>query len=292
MNPRLVIGFLAALSLCACDKKVASGESDPAKEAGPGSTRAQRSRQDHAPGRRQQYSDSLTKAMGIQSPEDRDKALKELAWESLDSEPDLSLRAFREISIDNPDRVSLIQAHVARIAGESPEMALAWAAELGSEADKAVAKEEIIQTLANSDPGRAAKILGAFNAVEGEANGTASFVLRRLTSEKPLEAAAWVSSMRAGESRKIAVKILVSDWSQADPDGAFAWLKSISDPAVRGEADQAILEAFVDQTSETREAWLERANPDLRKKLDQQLEQLPRAQEEPVEQGSDSTPSE
>lgn len=278
---RFYLCFWIAVLLVSCDKPQGAGDSRSTRDSEPRVTRADRSRspRDEATNQAKQIRASLAAAKKIEFSAARDKALAETAWNSIGIDPNIIAKAIEQISTDSAEKIPLIELYALQLAEQNPDEALAWAAKLGSEQEIATAKEQIILALADSDPQRAATLIPSPGAAGRELDGTALHILQSLTAKTPAAAAAWVSRFPPGDARKVALKALVTDWTQIDSQAAFAWLTSLAHQPIQDEATQAIIETFAEQTPEIREQWLQQADPAIRSELERQ----PDPSEEPAD---------
>jgi hypothetical protein len=268
----LILGLVALL--VSCDEPKKARDSESIRKPRQRVARTHRPTPEDATNSNQELQKSLVEAIGMESTEARDKAFSAVAWNAIGRAPDIAVRALEQMSIDSPERAPLIQWYVMRLMKQSPDDAIAWAEALGSKSETAVAKEQIVQVLAKSDPERAAKLLMKSGSAIDKMNGTQLFVLQRWIADSPTAAAEWVGRFPAGEARDAAVKTVVSDWTQADPQAAFAWVATPKSKSIQREATQALLEVFIAQPEFIRELWLEYAQSSIRTELLRQHDQL------------------
>lgn len=236
---------------------------------------------------KQKVKDRLTSIRKIDDTDARNKALSDLAWETMGDDPNVSIAAFQEISADSQEKLPLIESMAMQLAQKDPEAALAWAKSLGSEKEIEVAKGQVIEILAAQDPPRAARLLPKPSSTDQEMDGTALLILHRWMALSPQDAASWVSKFPSGEYRQAAVRAVASDWSESDLGAFNSWLGSLSDSNLQNEATQAATEHFKMLAPENRAIWLEQANPSLRQALE--IEES-RIQEEAQLEGSPEGP--
>lgn len=215
---------------------------------------------------------ALKTALEIQAITARDQALAEVAWNSLELDPEVAREAFDALSADSAEKTRLLQHFAMRHAERNPEEALAWAETLGSEKAIADAKGQIALVLAESDPERAAGILSESGIAGREFDVSAVQVLQRWAAKSPPEAAAWVAMFPAGQSREAGIKTVVSAWVKADTKAAFAWMAALQDEAIRHESTLAMTEALLQQPEEVRTSWLELADSKTRAEIDREMD--------------------
>jgi hypothetical protein len=268
----LILGLVALL--VSCDEPKKAHDSESIRKSRQRAASANRPTPEDATNSHQELQKSLVEAIGMESTEARDKAFSAVAWDSMERAPDIAARAFEQMSIDSPERAPLIPWYVMRLMNQSPDDAIAWAEALGSERETAVAREQIVQVLANSDPERTAKLLMKSGPATDEMNGTQLIVLQHWISDSPTAAAEWVGRLPAGEARATAVKTVVSDWTQADLQAAIAWVAAPKSKSIQSEATQALHEVFGTKPAFIRKLWLEYAQPPIRTELLRQHDQL------------------
>lgn len=293
MSVRFHICLWIAALLASCDKSQDSGRSESSNESNSRVERANRPPRENAPNLRQgpgeplaaapisrrELSESLAAAMKVASLEDCDKALAEVARKAMKNDPDIAAEALKQISTDGVEKIPLIQAYALRLMEKNPDAALAWAASLSSETERAAATEQIVTHLAESDPERAAKLLSKSGHAGTEFDNTSEYVLQRWVATTPSDAAAWVATFPSGDVRKAAVKTVVSNWLVADSSAAYSWIKALKNNSIRKEATRAMAEALANQPMPIRDALLESADSGTRSELEQQVDQITKEQE-------------
>jgi len=181
-----------------------------------------------------------------------------------------------KLSDDSADKISLIQHFAMRMADEDVEAALQWASTLESEREVAAARVRIALVVADADPARAAGLLSEHGLANREFDVAVVQVLQHWGDKSPSDAAAWVSMFPPGDFRKEGIKTVVSQWTQDNPQAAFAWLAGQSDEGIRMEAGDALVERFLAEPVEIRETWLQYADPQIREKLSHALRLPPK----------------
>lgn len=73
-------------------------------------------------------------------------------------------------------------------------------------------------------------------------------------------------------TREAGVKIIAERWLPADASAAFAWLGGMKNANLRQETARAMEGVILQQSEETRAAWLQHANEAIQKELEQQRE--------------------
>ncbi len=258
----LLLGFLL---FAACDKPRESG-AEHASDASPRETKRVRPTVDPAdeetavaPGEALQRADSLS------SKEEREKALSQVAWDTLETDPDVCLKAFSKLAVDGTERIRLIQHFAMRRAEENPDGAMRWVETLGSEKEMSAARCQIALVLAEDDPLKAANLLSD-SGVEGREFDVALVqVIQRWAEKSPDEAAAWAVNFQPGEARSASIREIVSRWIEKDPAAVFSWKSGLTDPSIRQEITAALVEAAVGEPGDAKPKWLDAADEETRR---------------------------
>jgi len=261
---------MAAL-LVSCDKSQDSGNSADANDSKAKVARAGRGPRENTPHSRKEQRNALDAAMKIEAPEARDQALAEVARNALKFAPEISAEAINRLSADSPVKLPLLWECVKFLVEQNPDEALAWAASLGSEKDKAAAQAKIALLLLSSDPQRA---LGLISRSDLATDAGAVQVLRSWTASAPADAAAWVLKFPPGESRNAAFKTVVSQWVSANSKDAFSWVASLTNNSVRKEATRVMAESLAGIPKPIREIQFGLDDSDIRKEVEQQIAQI------------------
>lgn len=271
--PLLSCLWIGAL-LVSCDKQRGAADNSANDGSSPGTTRASRSGRQDIPGRQKDLRASLAAAKKITAPEERDKALIEVAHAALELNPNVVAEVIRLLSPDHPERLVLLKTMVARLMQDDPNSATAWVATLEMEQERALGNGEIALYVANSDPAKAAKLLAESGMTGREFDDVAVQVLDHWAVATPDEAAAWVLRFPPGASRETAVKTVVTRWVQGDAHAAFSWVATLNNPAVRKETSRAVAHVLVNNPDPIRDSMLEEADPAMRSDLEQQIVQI------------------
>jgi len=267
--------WLAAL-LVSCDKPRDTGDHAAANESKHQVTHAARPPHEHTASTPTELRKSMSTALKIVSPGERDEALAEVALDALETEPEIAAAAFKQISTDSEARLPLIQSFAMQLLEQDPQKALAWADSLASEQEIAAAKQMIVHSLHDADLEGAAKSLAKSGLASTEPESPGMYVLQRWTTDAPADAAAWVGSLPAGESRNVGLAAVASQWVVADSQAALAWMAGLNSPAERSKATHAMAEALMKQPPPIREAMLEPADPATLRLLEQEVEAITR----------------
>lgn len=185
----------------------------------------------------------------------------------METDPDLSARAFERLAIDSTERLRLIQHFAMRRAEADPEDALKWSESLGSEKEISVARCQIALVLAESDPHQAAGLLSE-HGIEGREFDVALVqVIQRWAAQSPAAAAGWAVNFRAGEARTASIREIVGRWIEADPTAVFAWKSGLSDPSIRQDVTAALVDAAAVAPEDSPPSWLDSADEETRQAL-------------------------
>lgn len=261
---------LNLLLITACGRQEAP-EGRAEDGAGPEITHSPRPPREALPDKKAESRAELARSETITDPEERDKVLAQVAWNSLEMDPELAREAFDRLTVDSAARIALIQHFAMRMADANPDEALLWAASLESEREAAAARVRIALVVADEDPARAAELLSEFGLSNREFEVAVVEVLQRWANKNPQDAAAWVVMFPQGEFRRAGVEAVVTSWLGNNPQAAFAWHAAIGDEQIRKTAGDTLEQKFLRQTPEVRESWLGYADPATREKLAEAL---------------------
>lgn len=270
MIRRFLTLLTPGLLLVCCDKP---GPSDAREDSAVSKTRV--SRGGHAtrqpvPGTPGELRKILKAATDIESPATREKAIADVAWNALETDPDLALEAFLQLPTGSMEKIRLIQHYAMRLAEQDPDEALAWAATLGAEVEVSAAYSQIALTLAETDPRRAANLLSEYGIAGREFDVTAVQVVQRWAAQSPPDSAEWLGSFPPGPVRETGIKFIADRWLQADAQAAFSWFVALKDAGIRQEAALGMEEAILQQPKDVQEKWLQHASESIRSELEQQ----------------------
>lgn len=268
-------------SLLACDRQethTTDHENDPPAQKAP-ATRPARIR---AVAEKKQDQENLVSALQIEAPEERQKAIAEIAWNSLETDPQLADDALAKLTTDSEDRLQLIEHFAMTKASENPEAAMAWARSLESDLEISTALGQIALVIADTDPHRAAQLLSD-SGMEGRQFDVAVVqVLERWAEQDPLQATDWVMSFPPGETRQAGLSATFSAWADRDTSKALSWMATVESSDLRQEVARAMAEALVLHDAESRETWLTQADPKVRAEIEAKLpEALKNVESEP-----------
>jgi hypothetical protein len=262
------------MGVASCDKPGEEADRSKANpDANPRTKRLERPPLE-SQGTRGSLQAALKAARKLEAPEQRDKALMEIGWKALELAPDLTAEAIRELSPENPDAATLIQACLTHLMKKSPEQAAEWVGSLKGTSWITVAREQLAMRVAESDPKRAIQLLVDSNHRLGEPGSAMEQVLQTWTGKAPGDAALWASRLPAGESRNAVVKTVVSQWLFMDAAASTAWVASLRDPTLRKESIQGIVELLKGFPPPLMAGVLQSADSGIRSEVEHQIEVL------------------
>ena len=212
-------------------------------------------------------------ALSIESPATREKALADVAWSAIETDPGLAHEAFHLLPADSPEKIRLIQHYAMSLAGENPDDALEWASALESEIATAAAIGQIAVAIAETDPLRAARLLSDSGIAGRDFDVAVVQVIQRWAAQSPPDAAAWVASFPPGAAREAGIKVIAGQWLPGDPPAAFQWFDNLKDEGLRKETARAMEGIILQQSDEIRDAWLQHADARIRSEFEGQREQ-------------------
>ncbi len=271
MNRFILVSLCLGIALIACGKRESQTIAQPDDSAATPRVRPRgHASREAVPGSPARLRADLTEAEIIGPAVDREKAIAEVAWSALETDPALSEEAFLKLPRDRPERLRLIEHHAMRVAERDPEEALAWADGLESEQETAAAKGMIALVLAETDPLGAANLLSESGIAGRDFDVALVQVIQRWAGKSPSDAAAWVATFPPGPAREPGIGVIAGSWLPRDPEATFAWFGGLRDPVVRQEAAQALQGIILQQPEDVRMAWLEHADAGLRDELERQ----------------------
>ena len=255
------------LILAGCEKPAPAGESvSTAAPAPPSGSRGHEPREPAPPAPRE----ILEAAYKLESASEREKAIASVAWNAIETDPELAHEAFLKLPPDSPERMRLVQHYAMTLAESDVDAALAWAEALGSESEIAAAKQHIALAIAETDPRRAAQLVSESAIAGRDLDVAVVQVIQRWAVKSAPEAAAWVAAFPSGAAREAGIRSVAERWLPADAKAAFAWLGGIKDAEIRNEAARAMEGIILQQPENIRNAWLEHADAGIREELDRQ----------------------
>jgi hypothetical protein len=262
MKSRLCWIACACLPLAACDKP--SNERASEETRRPPAPRPPRIQ----PANPENKRSAMEAAEQIAEPEERDKAISEIAWNAIGLDPELAREAFDKLTPDSEERIQLVRHFAMSMADDNIEEALKWARGLESELEKSAACGQIALVIADTDPSKAAHLISE-SGIEGRHLDVAVVqVVQRWADQSPDEAAGWVALFPPGEVREAGIRTVVALWVETDRKAAFTWMAGLTDESIRSEIALALAIELVDQEPEDREEWLASADATTRSSIE------------------------
>ena len=285
MSP-LSVRFLSCLSFAtlfvSCDKQQGAGDPASADASKTRGTRADQAPRKNTPSSQQELRDALKLALAIDAPDARDQALAALARRALQLAPELALEAIKQLSPDSKEKPALFHDCARILVAHNLDTALAWAASLGSPNDTAAAKDAIALILVASDIEAAVKLISLADLANSKPNADAVQVIQQWAAKAPEDAAAWALALPPGEPRNAAFKVVASRWLVSDSQAALSWMANQQNPTMRKAATRAMAEALSSQLPPFRELLLGSVDPEIRSKIEHEVEQVTRKQNRPA----------
>lgn len=257
-----------ALLLVSCEKPKETAVTPEKPSAPPRATKTQRPVRTEPIGTPEELRETFEKAQKIESPTDRNQALEEIVWDALELDPQLAADGFLKLTPGSDEKNRLVQHYAMRLAEQSLDEAMKWAASLESEKERSLAYDNIALVLAESEPEKAAQLLSESGVAGRDFDVAVVQVLQRWAALSPQGAAGWVVLFDEGEARSAGLKAVVGTWSRADPQGALTWLESLQNPAIRQEAIHGMAESILELPEGSQDDLLQLATPEIRSTFD------------------------
>jgi hypothetical protein len=256
--------YCLALLLSGCDKPREIPVMPEKPAAPPRVTKTQRPVRTEPLSTPEELREIFKKAEEIESPKERNHALEEVVWDALELDPQLASEGFLKLTPGSEEKNRLIQHYAMRLAEQSFDEAIKWAATLQDEKEQSLAYDNIALVLAESEPERAAQLLSESGVAGRDFDVAVVQVLQRWAALAPEGAAGWVVLFDAGEARSAGLKAVVGTWSRTDPQGALTWLDSLQDPAIHQEAVDGMAETILELPEGSQDDLLRLATPAIR----------------------------
>lgn len=279
VNEKSLIVLTVLFGVVSCDKPPSSAS--PGAEEGPQKTRVERSSRGIPTGR-DQLRVAFEAAKSLEFDDKRNQALAKVAWEALETVPDIAAMAIRELPTGSDVKNSLMEAYLRKlIEKEKVEEALMWSE---SFRDTASARSILAMVLSEKDPAKAANFLEASSFAAPEVDPAVDQVLRTWVRQNPGDAISWTTELPAGKARTTGLRIALSQWLNSDATAAFSWVSAQSKLAVRQEAVDAIAESLYEVPDLIRDSVLGPVEQDLRSEINQRIEEIDAAKAAPSEE--------
>lgn len=268
MNVRFYMLVWLGPLLMSCDNPPEASDQTDQQPPPRRITKSDRSDQDALPATPERLRESLKKAEEIESPIDRNKALGEVIWDSLELDPALAEEGFHQLVPGSVEKNQLIQHFAMRMAEESLDDAIRWAMALETEKEKSLAFDNIALVLAETEPEEAARMLSESGVVGRDFDVAIVQVVQRWASMSPQDAAAWVVLFQPGEARRAGLKEIASAWSRSDPESAVEWIATIQDPSIHQEAVSGMALSILELPEGGRDEILGLVTPEIQSSME------------------------
>ncbi len=270
-RPFIILCF--CLSLISCDKPETTENRNDSSASDAPRKRGGHEPRPATPGSSEALRIELNQAIKIELHTERAKALADVAWNAIETDPDIAHEAFLQLPADSPEKILLIQHYALRLTEQDPEEAITWAEALGTELEMATAKYQIAVALAETDPLRAANLLSESVVSGREFDVAVVQVIQRWASKSAPDAAAWVVAFPPGAARVAGITEISGKWLAHDPSAAFAWMGGLKDVEIKAEAARAMEGFILQQPAEIQKEWLQHATHGIRAELERQRAQ-------------------
>ncbi len=126
-------------------------------------------------------------------------------------------------TINSPDaRLEAVMNIGASLAQEDGDTALAWARALANEEERSAAVEEVLWTMSETDPGKAAAKLMESDRPE-QLDAVSGSIAEEWAIQDPTKAVGWAEGLPQGAAREEAIQGALAGWAENDPKAAFAY---------------------------------------------------------------------
>lgn len=276
MTPKISTCFAVLLALTSCEEKRTDPASGSGEEPVKRTTRADRPSRD-IPSGRDKLRAAFETAKAREPGDDRNKAIAEVAWKTLESAPDLAAEFIRDLPAGTAEKAALVDAYLRQLFDEEKsDEALAWADSLGDGTDPASAKGRALVMLAGKHPEQAAKHLPVSDFTAAAVSPLTVEVLQTWVQQNPANAIAWTTRLPAGEARTAGYQAAFAQWFETDSKSAFSWVATQNNPHVRKEAVSAMVGLLISQPDPIRDFMLAPAAPDLRTEIEREIAEINR----------------
>ena len=255
--------------LVSCDRPAeTTSTEEKLRTLPPRITKSDRSSMDDLPATPERLRASMRAADEIESPTERNKALSEVVWDSLELDPELAKEGFQQLVPGSVEKNRLIQHYAMRMAGVALDEAILWATTLETDQEKSLAFDNIALVLAGTEPEQAARMLSDTGVAGRDFDVAVVQVVQRWATLSPQNAASWVVLFGPGEVRLAGLKEIASVWSRSDPQGAVEWIGSLEDQTIQQEAVTGMALSILEQPEATQDELLRYATPEIQSRLE------------------------
>lgn len=113
----------------------------------------------------------------------------------------------------------------ATLAQTDSDAALAWARALQNEEERSAAVEEVLWTMSETSPAKAAEKLMESNT-PGQLDAVSGSIAEEWAVKDPSKAISWAEGLPQGAAREEAVQGALAGWAENDPRAAFAYYQA------------------------------------------------------------------
>lgn len=253
--------FCLALLITSCDRESVSAEDDAKvdqKKSPPAITKLPRTEEAKPVLSEQRLQESLKALEKIASLEERERAIASLAWDYAEENLNLALETMDHLTVDSPERKSLIEHFAMRFAEQDIEHSILWAQNLKSPEEISIALGRVSLVIAATDPSRAAHLISESAMVGRPFDVAVVQIIQRWATKNPAEAAAWVQSFEPSAARTAGIQQTIAQWAEMDRPAAIAWVNGLTDKSLREDAVLAMADFILAQPQKTQDEWAEK----------------------------------
>jgi len=260
--------------LVSCDKPVETTKPGADEGSNLRTTRANRPPREQTPSPKKDLKDAISAALEVDPLEAREQVLAEIVRAEFEQNREIAAEALAHLTPGGQERAKTLRFIASLLVQKNKDEALAWADTLTAAEDVAIAKDEIMAVLGAIDPAGAAKMVLEPRTGNQALSVDEVFLLQNWVGVSPVEAAAWVQKLPAGEAQKLGVKTLLTQWVQMDSKAAFTWIAALKNQAARKQASLAMAESLVETPEPIRNFLLEGADAASRAEIEPLVNQL------------------
>ncbi len=176
--------------------------------------------------------------------ESQESAMATIAGEMATRSPDEAYKLLAEIK--SPEaRLDAVENIASALGTGTPAAALAWAQALPDENERALAVEEVLWTMSETNPEEAARQLAQTQGIS-DVEGVSGSIAEEWALRDHTKAITWAESLPEGGSRQEALQGALAGWAESDPEAAFQYYQSKH--AANTETAEWIFEAWAFQS--------------------------------------------
>ena len=202
---------------------------------------------------------SITPPAEILTSEERNRELSAATWDAIETDPDLALKTFQQMTAGSEEKNRLLAHFAMRLADQDADNAIHWANALTRDNEKSLAFGKIALILSEKEPERAARMLSESGIPGRDFDVAVVQVVQRWATTSPADAAAWVALFSPGEARSAGLAEVASVWIRQNATEAFEWIPTISDPSIRQEAERGAAQFILNEPEINQDSLLKSA---------------------------------